>query len=151
MIAKKLNTTGQDKRDYLVVSKRSRLRRLIEMLGTVSLWLYALAVIAFFGTAFLKINPLRLRLVKSALKITNVQITLFVLKAVLIFVIIMGLLCLWKYYNRRRYGKLCRRRYPHPTTQDDLRTLGLVDEEKFRKLQESKYIVFEKNPIRDIE
>jgi hypothetical protein len=56
---------------------------------------------------------------------------------------------MWIFYNQKRYGELARRKYPGPTTKEDLMGLDMSDETTYEKLQCQKVIILETNPIRN--
>ncbi|PGS55233.1 hypothetical protein COC46_03585 [Bacillus sp. AFS041924] len=81
---------------------------------------------------------------------TNHDIRLFILFVMLLWIVFYFGLLGWKFYNLRRLGALNRRKYPKYTTKEDLLNLKLMSEEDYIKLQNSKVIIFEKNPIREL-
>ena len=78
----------------------------------------------------------------------NSDIKEFLFIGAIIFSIIYTSLIAWSVYNRRKYGKLKRRKYPTDTTREDMLNLNIIDEDIYELLQNNKVIVFEKNPIR---
>lgn len=81
---------------------------------------------------------------------TNHDIRFFILIVFLLWIVFYFSLLSWKFYNLRRFGALNRRKYPKFTTKDDLLNLKLMSEEDYIKVQNSKVIIFEKNPIREL-
>lgn len=142
--------SGQRKSNELII--RSRKNWLDEgVLAVLSLlgWSYCLLVIYFFISAIMDFNDRFISIIKISFKMTNQDIREFVLEGLLIWMAFYFALWLWKVYNTRRFGSLTRRKYPKPATNEDLLALQLMKEEDMELVQQSKYIVFEKNPIRD--
>ena len=57
----------------------------------------------------------------------------------------------WEFYNQKRFGALKRRTYLKSTTKKGLLNFKLVGEEGYTKLQNLKIIIFEKNPIHELD
>ena len=81
---------------------------------------------------------------------TNHDIRFFILFTILLWIVFYFGLLSWKFYNLKRFGSLRRRSYPKFTTKEDLLNLKLMSEEDYNKLQNSKIIIFEKNPIQGL-
>ncbi|MGI6712460.1 MAG: hypothetical protein ACOX4L_07020 [Bacillota bacterium] len=82
---------------------------------------------------------------------TNDDIRKFFSFGGILFILFYLLLWLWVYYNRKKYGNLTRRKYPKPTTKEDLMGLNMIDESVYERLQNEKVIIFETNPVKDME
>jgi len=116
---------------------------------TLLLWVYCGAVVFFYLDALLALNHDFPQLFRTVFKMTNVDVKNFIKLIWCLFCLAFFTLFIWSYYNRRRFGSLTRRHYPSETTKEDLLKLNMIDEETYDKLQNSKVIVFEKNPIKD--
>lgn len=81
---------------------------------------------------------------------TNTDIRSFMLFVFFIWVIFYIGLWSWKNYNIKRFGSLNRRLPPDYTTTQDLLKLELMSIEDFHLLHQSRVVVFEKNPIKEI-
>ena len=81
---------------------------------------------------------------------TNSEIRLFIFFVFLIWLLFYIGLLGWKFYNQKRFGSLTRRKYPELTTKEDLLNLQLMSEDDYSKLQNSKIIIFDRNPIREL-
>ncbi len=68
----------------------------------------------------------------------------FLKLSTLIFIAIYIILVVWSFYNKRRYGKLERRKYPGITTKEDMLNLNILDEEIYEALQNNRVLVYEK-------
>lgn len=137
--------------DVLVKTKRSFVRSFIEILLTVVFWIYTLVVSWFFVSALLNQNDRYIATLKSALNVTNEDIRGLISFAVLILIGLATLLFVWRTYNKKRYGPLNRRKAPTPTTLEELNNLGLIEPSTIEMLQHDKVIIFEKNPVKDLE
>ena len=82
---------------------------------------------------------------------SNHDIRMFLLKALICFGIFFVTLNLWKFYNKIKFGNLNRRTMPTDTTDEDMLGLKLVDVETYELLKTNKVIIFEKNPIKELE
>lgn len=137
--------------DVLVKTKRSFVRSFIEILLTVVFWIYTLVVSWFFVSALLNQNDRYIATLKSALNVTNEDIRDLISFAALILIGLATLLFVWRTYNKKRYGPLNRRKAPTPTTLEELNNLGLIEPSTIEMLQHDKVIIFEKNPVKDLE
>jgi len=106
-------------------------------------------VVYFYLDALLSLNHYYPRLFKIVFKMTNFDIKNFLKMIGFLFALIFFSLLIWRYYNRKKYGGLTRRQYPGLTTKEELLKLNMIDEKTYEELQNSKVIVFEKNPIKD--
>ena len=137
--------------DVLVKTKRSFVRSFIEILLTVVFWIYTLVVSWFFTSALLNQNDRYIATLKSALNVTNADIRDLISFGVLILIGLATLLFVWRTYNKKRYGPLNRRKAPKDTTFEDLNNLGLIEPSTIEMLQREKVVVFEKNPVKDLD
>ena len=137
--------------DVLVKTKRSFVRSFIEILLTVVFWIYTLVVSWFFTSALLNQNDRYIATLKSALNVTNADIRDLISFGVLILIGLATLLFVWRTYNKKRYGPLNRRKAPKDTTFEDLNNLGLIEPTTIEMLQREKVVVFEKNPVKDLD
>lgn len=137
--------------DVLVKTKRSFVRSFIEILLTVVFWIYTLVVSWFFVSALLNQNDRYIATLKSALNVTNEDIRDLISFAALILIGLATLLFVWRTYNKKRYGPLNRRKAPTPTTLEELNNLGLIEPSTIEMLQHDKVIIFEKNPVKELE
>lgn len=134
---------------FIIKSKKIWWREIIVAMITLLLWVYCGAVVFFYLDALLALNHDFPQLFRTVFKITNVDVKNFIKLIWCLFSMAFFTLFIWSYYNRRRFGSLTRRHYPSETTKEDLLKLNMIDEETYDKLQNSKVIVFEKNPIKD--
>lgn len=137
--------------DVLVKTKRSFVRSFIEILLTVVFWIYTLVVSWFFVSALLNQNDRYIATLKSALNVTNADIRGLISLGVLILIGLATLLFIWRTYNKKRYGPLNRRKTPTPTTLEELNNLGLIEPSTIEMLQQDKVIIFEKNPVKELD
>lgn len=136
--------------DLIIRSKRNWVDEGILIFLSLIGWSYCLLVIFFFLSALLNYNGRFISIVKITFKITNKDILSFTLNGFLIWSWFYFGLRIWRQYNTRRFGKLTRRKYPEPTTKEEILSLQFMSKENFEMVQRSKLVVFEKNPIRDL-
>jgi hypothetical protein len=133
---------------FIVKSKRHILRDMVVIFFSSLVWVYTLVVVYFFVDAVFSLNHPIPTIIKTWFKMTNRDVVMFLLAVVIGFVIIYLLLWSWSQYNRLKYGKLRRRRYPQPSESVDFIKLGMIDFEIYQQLQNAKEITLEKNPMK---
>lgn len=138
------------KNKLIIQTKINWYREVIITIFSIFVWLYCAGVVAFFISALVNVNPPYISLIKTAFKMTNKEIWSFMWIVFCIWLIFYIVLWCWKNYNLKRFGSLNRRTQPIPTTKKDILSLGLMDEKDFQLLHQSRVVVFEKNPIKDI-
>lgn len=136
--------------DYIIPSRQGVFRRIISLFFTTIMWLYTLSIFILFASAIVGYNNDFIGVIKELLKISNATIRNFLLWTFLFFLASFSILLIWRIYNKKRFGKLNRRVAPQPTTDSDLLDLDLMDLENFKKLSTGRYILFSKNPIKDL-
>lgn len=136
---------------FLVKSKQSLIRKVFTLVFSIVMWCYIFIVFDFFISAFFYHNSYFMRLLKISFKISNNDIRRFLEMIFIIFSVFFLSLLSWKYYNKIRFGKLGRRSMPGETTDKEIRDLELVDALTHERLRTGKVIIFEKNPIKEIE
>ncbi|MGL5541374.1 MAG: hypothetical protein ACRDBX_07070 [Erysipelotrichaceae bacterium] len=98
----------------------------------------------------MNLNTPYLSTIKSALNITNYSIQTFLLLMLGLMVLFALLLLGWRTYNKKRFGGLRRRKYPTPTSDEEMLALELVQEEDYYTLQSQRYVVFQESPIKEL-
>ncbi|MFF3021877.1 poly-beta-1,6-N-acetyl-D-glucosamine biosynthesis protein PgaD [Gottfriedia sp. NPDC057948] len=141
---------GKQEGGVIVHSKKNWLSEVMITITTLVVWIYCMIVIAFFITSLINYNNRYINIVKSYFKMTNHDIRFFILFVILLWIVFYFGLLGWKFYNLKRFGSLRRRSYPKFTTKEDLLNLKLMSEEDYNKLQDSKIIIFENNPIQEL-
>lgn len=137
--------------DFLVKSKQPFINKIFAFLLNVLLWLYMAVIIYFFLSAVLDYNDYYIGLLKISFNMSNHDIRMFLIKSFVYFSTFFTILMSWKYYNKIRYGSLNRRSKPLKTTDEDMMNLNLIDLQVYNILKKDKVIIFEKNPIRELE
>ena len=149
-ISRQRRKKGSINDQYIIHSQRHILKETIAYLISLVMWVYVATIMVIFISAFIKYDIEQLTNLKTILQVTNEDIRQFSLISLVWFVVgILGLLT-WKCYNFKRYGKLNRRKPPMPTTQQEILELGLIEHEIYDQLQNSKVIILETNPIKDL-
>lgn len=141
---------GKQEGGVIVHSKKNWLSEVMITITTLVVWIYCMIVIAFFITSLINYNNRYINIVKSYFKMTNHDIRFFILFVILLWIVFYFGLLGWKFYNLKRFGSLRRRSYPKFTTKEDLLNLKLMSEEDYNKLEDSKIIIFENNPIQEL-
>ncbi len=137
--------------EFLVRSKQPFINKIFAFFLNVLLWLYMAVIVYFFLSAVLDYNDYYIGLLKISFNMSNHDIRMFLLKASIYFSIFFTILISWKYYNKIRYGSLNRRSNPLKTTDEDMMNLNLIDVQVYNILKTDKVIIFEKNPVRELE
>lgn len=135
-------------KQFIVKSKRHIARDVVVVFASLIVWSYTLVVIYFFVDAILSLNHPVPTMIKSWFKMTNPDVVMFLFYVVISFGVIFMMLWTWSQYNRLKYGKLRRRKYPEPSQSIDFIKLGMIDVEMYEKLQNAKEITLEKNPMK---
>jgi biofilm PGA synthesis protein PgaD len=149
--SKQKNDQFKLNKSFIIKSKRSWLSEVVVGLFTLLVWVYCLTVVYFFVDALFSLNHEYPALFKTIFKMTNNDIwDIFKIGAILLISIYI-LLSAWGSYNKKKYGSLRRRKYPAPTTEEDLMKLNMIDEITYEELQNERVIVLEKNPIKNVE
>lgn len=147
----KFNIEESKNEKLLVKSKQSGIQKLIMFVLTIIMWFYSFVVVCFFLSAIFEFNNEFVSIVKVALNISNMEIKNFIMISLIWFIGLFLLLSLWRIYNKKRFGSLRRRKSPTNTTKEEMLQLGLISEVTYDELQNKTIIVFEKNPVREIE
>jgi len=113
------------------------------------LWLYVLYAVTFFIAAYFKLPIDIVNILRIVLNLKNNDIINFSASLLYYTLFIFGLFYFWGLYNKLRYGRLNRRKYPGATTTDELLNLNYIQRDVYEELQNAKAITFERNPIRD--
>lgn len=137
--------------EFLIKSRQPFIDKIFAFIINAFLWLYMAVIIYFFMSAVFDYNDYYIGLLKISFNMSNYDIRIFLLKAFIYFSIFFTILLSWKYYNKIRYGRLNRRSKPLMTTDEDMLRLNLIDSEVYNVLKRDKVIIFEKNPVRELE
>lgn len=141
----------QRKQNELIIkTKRNWVHEVIIGFFSLLIWIFCLFVIFFFISALFNNNNEYLNVVKMLFKTTNIEIREFIYTVFAIFIACYLGLWFWKYYNTKRFSHLVRRKYPQPTSEEEVLALGLISKEDYDSLQNAKDITLKKNPIRDL-
>ncbi|WP_414049385.1 PgaD family protein [Macrococcus animalis] len=116
---------------------------------SIIIWIYVVYAMLFYVTSFLNISIDQVNILKIILNIKNMDVIKFTWFVISFFVFVFILLLLWASYNKWRFGPLKRRKYPSPTSVQDIIDLDYITSDIYNDLQNAKMITFEKNPITD--
>ena len=148
--SKQRNEQIQLNKSFIIKSDRSWIREAVVGLFTMLVWVYCLNVVYFFVDALFSLNHEFPALFKTIFKMTNNDIWDIIKIGIILLISIYILLTVWGNYNKKKYGSLRRRKYPTPTTEEDLMNLNLIDEITYEELQNERVIVLEKNPVGNV-
>ncbi len=137
--------------NFIIKSKQNPFKKLLTIILTLVMWIYSIVVFYFFISAVFNENDKYISAVKEALKMTNNDINMFLIIVFLLLVMSFLILIIWRTYNKKKFGKLNRRVYPKNTTKEEMLSLNLISEKNFNKLQEHGVLIFEENPIKELE
>ncbi|MGG1677231.1 hypothetical protein ACIFOT_15950 [Neobacillus sp. NRS-1170] len=140
----------ESKNELIIRTKINWFKEILISFISIIVWTYCIGVLFFFIGALFDYNNQYLGLIKIAFKMTNSDIRSFLIMVFCLWLIFYIGLWSWKNYNLKRFGPLKRRSMPNDTTKEDLLRLKLMSEEDFQSLHQSRVVVFEKNPIKDI-
>ncbi|WP_411169834.1 poly-beta-1,6-N-acetyl-D-glucosamine biosynthesis protein PgaD [Clostridium sp. MB05] len=137
--------------NFIIKSKQNPFKKLLTIILTLVMWIYSIVVFYFFISAVFNENDKYISAVKEALKMTNNDINGFLIIVFLLLIMSFLILIIWRTYNKKKFGKLNRRVYPKNTTKEEMLSLNLISEKNFNKLQEHGVLIFEENPIKELE
>jgi poly-beta-1,6-N-acetyl-D-glucosamine synthesis protein len=137
--------------NFIIKSKQNPFKKLLTIILTLVMWIYSIVVFYFFISAVFNENDKYISAVKEALKMTNNDINGFLIIVFLLLIMSFLILIIWRAYNKKKFGKLNRRVYPKNTTKEEMLSLNLISEKNFNKLQEHGVLIFEENPIKELE
>lgn len=133
----------------IIKTKKNPLLEAILHVFSFLLWMYVIYALLFFISSFIYLPIDIINVVKLILNLRNGDIIDFLQFVGIFTLMITGLLYSWALYNKLRYGRLNRRKYPDSATKESMLALNYIDEITYDLLQEAKDITFETNPIQD--
>ncbi|UTH13591.1 hypothetical protein [Macrococcus equipercicus] len=139
----------QRRNDLIVRTKKNPVIETVLFILSILLWFYVLYAVTFFVAAFFNLPVDIVNIVKIILNLKNKDIISFSLSLLYYTLFIFGALYFWGLYNKLRYGRLNRRKYPGPTTEEELMQLDYISHDIYVQLQQAKTITFKQNPIVD--
>lgn len=149
-INEKRKFINQDSQQYIIKSKQSIIKKILQLVISLLLWFHMCIVLYLFVSAAADYNDSYIGILKSYFKVTNEDVRIFMMAILIYFFGCFCILSIWKFYNKKRFGSLNRRKEPKLTSAEDILNLGLVKPEVYKVLQEEKTIIFDKNPIKDL-
>lgn len=140
----------ESKNGIIIHTKINWTREIVVTAFSMIVWFYCIVVVLFFISALFNYNNPYINLIKTSFKMTNHNILTFMLLILLIWLSFYIGLSIWRIYNLKRFGFLNRRTQPTHTTKEELLNLGLMNEKDYQLLHQSRVVVFEKNPIKEL-
>ncbi|MGI8369712.1 poly-beta-1,6-N-acetyl-D-glucosamine biosynthesis protein PgaD [Priestia megaterium] len=135
----------------MIQAKQPLARLVISIIISSVFWLYCAIVLWFFLSAVIGVNDRYSGVLKIAFKTTNGEIRTFLVIGLAIFCFFFLALFLWRFYNKKRFGSLNRRKEPAYTSIKDLERLELLSKKQIQELQRAQYIEFNVNPLKHTE
>ncbi|MGN0152749.1 MAG: poly-beta-1,6-N-acetyl-D-glucosamine biosynthesis protein PgaD [Wujia sp.] len=137
-----------DLEDHLIYDRQKGWKKVIEWILTITGWAVLLSYIIYliYGTLAIHngwyLPEFAIYTREMVLEIQRYFYILFIA-----FLIICVLLIFWKNYNLRRFGRLHRRRFRPPVTNDELADMFELDMQTIESLQNNRVTVLEHNII----
>lgn len=134
--------------EHLVYGKQKTWKKVIEWIITIFAWVVLATYIIYLIYGGLAIhNGWRLPefLFFSREMVLTIGHYFYILW--ITFLVFVVLLIIWKNYNKRRFGKLHRRRFRPPVTNDEIEETFHIDANMVHAMQERRMIVLEHNII----
>lgn len=148
-IENKKNNTNNN--DFIIKSKQGLIKKFLTIIFTFLMWIYSIGVFYFFINAMFNRNNKYFGVIREYFKMTNKDINKYLIIVGSFLIVVFLNIDIWRVYNKKRFGKLNRRVYPKDTTYEEMLNLNLITEENFEKLQKNtKFLVFEENPIKEL-
>lgn len=137
-----------DLNEHLIYGNQKKWKKIIEWIVTIIAWIIILSYIVYliYGSLAIKYNwylP-EFRIYNREM-VQEIQKYFFILFIVMLIAIV--LLIFWKNYNKRKYGRLHRRKFRPPVTNEELQELFQVDSEMIEKMQKERVVVLEHNIV----
>jgi len=142
------NTQIKRNEQYIIPSKRFWLKELLVIVFSALVWLYCLLVVLFFTDAIFGLNLKLPTQIRNIFQMSSAEVRQFTFMIIGLFVLVVIIIYVWSVYNKKRYGKLKRRKQPLNATKNDLLKLDMIDEKTYDLLQKTNYIRLKKNPIK---
>jgi len=107
--------------------------------------------LTFFISSIFDFTIAEIGLVKEVLNLNDDGIKSFLAKIGLYALIMTALLIIWSEYNRVIYSKFLKeeKQISPLSSEEKIMNLDLITKEDYDRLQSSKRIVFERNPIKE--
>jgi len=137
-----------DIEQHFIYGKQKKWKKVIEWIITIFAWLILASYILYllYGSIAIKFNLyLPEFLFYTREMVLEIQKYFFILCLAALIVTI--LLVFWKNYNLIRFGKLKRRNFRSPVTNDELAELFKIDSKCIQEMRTKKYILFETNIV----
>lgn len=134
--------------EHLIYGKQKTWKKVIEWIITIFAWVVlATYIIYLIYGGFAIHNGWRLPefLFFSREMVLTIGHYFYILG--ITFLVFVVLLIVWKNYNKRRFGKLHRRRFRPPVTNDEIEETFHIDANMVHAMQERRMIVLEHNII----
>ncbi len=137
-----------DLTEHLIYHRQKKWKKVLEWIFTILAWILLASYIVYliYGSLAIRYNwylPEFLFFTREMIK--TVQGYFYVL--FIAFLIICIFLIFWKNYNKQKYGKLHRRKFKPPVTNEELCEMFELEPDLLDQLQYNRFSVLEKNII----
>lgn len=123
-------------------------KKLLELLFISIAWLFILVYLAYCGYGYWNLahgtEPISIWIYNTEMLRETLRL-LFITGIILLIEIVF--MIFWKEYNRLKFGKLNRRRFPNDVTVKQIAEFFEMQEEEIMQMQEAKYSTYENNII----
>ena len=137
-----------DMESHLIYGKQKTWKKIIEWILTCIGWIVMLSYIGYliYGSLAIRNGSEMFEFfffTKEMVLVVQEYFFIYLI-AFLIFIV---LLLLWKNYNYHKYGKLHRRTFQPPVSNEELCEMFELDAAMIERMQSERYVVLEKNII----
>ncbi len=137
-----------DDKDNIIKNKQTWWKRILEIFVTIFAWAFILVYLVYliYGSMMVRSGkePFSFFIYNEAM-IRDSWKLLFISFIILLVEIV--IMIFWKEYNRLRFGKLNRRKFPVDTTAEEIAEIMQTEAEKVRMMQKNKINIFEENIV----
>jgi len=137
-----------DDKDNIIKNKQTWWKRILEIFVTIFAWAFILVYLVYliYGSMMVRSGkePFSFFIYNEAMIRDSwklLYISFIILLVEIVFMIF------WKEYNRLRFGKLNRRKFPADTTVEEIAEIMQTEAEKVRMMQKNKINIFEENIV----
>lgn len=133
---------------HLIYHRQKKWKKVLEWIFTIIAWILLASYIIYllYGSLAIHYNwylPEFLFFTREMIE--TVQWYFYILFIAFLFICIF--LIFWKNYNKQKYGKLHRRKFKPPVTNEELSEMFELEPAMLQRLQSERVIVLEKNII----
>ena len=135
----------------IIKTKKHWIIELFIITSSILIWIYGMFALTFFISSIFDFTIAEIGLVKEVLNLNDDGIKSFLANIGLYALIMTALLLIWSEYNRVIHSKFLKekKQISPLSSEEKIMNLDLITKEDYDRLQSSKRIVFERNPIKE--